>query len=332
MQITPINKIKEWSSIVLGERKKGNEIYIVGDTETTGGIGSNNSINVYEKDNPDCKGKMHRILEVGFVFCRRNRENGSLEVLKDANGGDIFFHEYINPFKEDMAKKNSLNSIDFVPSNVIYVHGITKKFLNGEEGINIGDDETFQLNNPAPTFQEIINPFLEISTIMHSRDESLPNVYATFHNTDFDLTFMDAEMQNCHDEYELKIPRCQDLFLPFDTLKFFREMLPLDEINDLKEKSGVKKGRYSLDTLVNIFTELGYMENTYDRELHGAYKDVLITIDVFNAISKYKEEKKDQKIISKLEEKEFNFSDMRVDPLKKEEQVSNYKKNSGLSR
>lgn len=300
--ITPAEKFGAWEKKIKEIRSSGKNIYIVGDTETTGGV-SSGAISVFEKAEQEYRGKRHRIIEMGFIFCVKD-EDGLFIPIKDNDGDNIFFHEYINPYAEDDEKKRRLNSIDGMPNSAFHVHGISIDFLFGK-----GYMDGLKLEKPAPTIQDVVLDFLKLTTVS---DDLEGDVYGVFHNAPFDFTFMDSELENCEDEFGNKVIRFQDLVIPYDTINFFKAVLSMDELVELKEKAGVKKGKYSLDTLREIFTSLGYMNNeNIDRTLHGAYKDSLLLIELYNGVQRYLIDK-NQALKKTVFQKRKEFSDYSI--------------------
>jgi DNA polymerase III epsilon subunit-like protein len=160
LNITPECKLNNWAKKINKLLSEGIDIFIVGDTETTG---------VHELGDKKNFGKKDRILEIGFLFfvaC----ENNVIKPLNDDDGVQIFFHEYINPFKEDYMTLERYNSVDSIPAELIkFVHGIDLNFLNGNSGLVMrnGSRGQFKLERPAPTFAKV-KPFL--STLMNCED------------------------------------------------------------------------------------------------------------------------------------------------------------------
>ena len=298
--ITPFERFPEWEKIITETREGGKDVYIVSDTETTGGTSSPGKTNsVFEKVDPKCRGKRHRILEIGAIFCTKN-DKGEFEPIKDSNNENIFFHEYINPFDEPEEKKKKINSIDYIPEGAFYVHGISKKSLYAKEKVS-GE---IMLKDKAPCMQDIVLDFIKLSTVEKDLEGS---VFGVFHNVPFDFTFLDSEFECCENEFGEPVQRFQDMFVPYDTINFFESVISKDEVNELKEKAGIKKGRYGLDTLRGIFSNLGYIDESLDRSFHGAYKDSLILIEIYNGVQNYLADKeRATKKISFNKKKDFS--------------------------
>tara|TARA_B100000700_G_scaffold267699_1_gene307829 strand:+ start:96347 stop:97420 length:1074 start_codon:yes stop_codon:yes gene_type:complete len=297
LQLTPAQKIDEWESVINNLLSSGEDIYIMGDTETTGGVEKkSNTVRIYERDDKDFIGRAHRILEIGFELFTKNKENGKLEPIKDKEGNAIFFHEYINFNRDDSEKKKRIKSIDTVPKSVLHVHNISIDFLNGVKPLNQNDPNSVKLNSPAPNFQEIIEPLMKTCGLLHDFNEDSGKVYSIFHNTDFDLKFLDFEFQNLkHPIYNTNLSPFQSFVVPLDTLRYFRDAMPEKEIKALREEINIEgrknnpnwvdiKGVHAIDTLVKIFEEKKLLDNSdIDRTLHGARKDVIILSRVYNA-------------------------------------------------
>ncbi len=289
LRITPEKKILVWKSKVEDMLNQGIDIYVVGDTETTGGVGKSKNISVIEKEDQNYLGKTHRVLEVGFILCTKD-ESGYLNPIYDDEKQIISFHEYVNPFNESEEKRKKINCIDSIPYGAYNVHGISKDFLFGNATVDQGNNKKFKLSGSAPTFQEIIEPLSHVLGINNEyRDEKTGSIYAIFHNYEFDAKFMNFEYANCMKGVEPYLA-FEAYVKPKDTLLVFRNLFTNEIITSLKKKieeeKGVKiKGLFALDTLVQIFTNLDLLkQDNVDRTLHGALKDTKILLNLYNAV------------------------------------------------
>lgn len=303
--------LKEWKSTLDDLREDDRyDIMMVIDTETTGGLrkGGGTGVSIMEFDDPKMRGKNHRILEIGVVFCKRNKKTQKIEPIKDSKGGDIYIHEYIDPFSEPEKKRSTINTITEIQQGAFMIHGISKGFLSGIDTLDEGNGVKVKIEGGAKHFQDIVG---DIIYLAESSKDDLNPVYAACHNFPFDAAFLDFEFKNCVDENNQEIKPLQSLYLPFDTIHLFKSLISKKEISELKSKHGVKKGEYSLDTLTQLMQKSEYMKDEFDRSLHGAYKDVLITISVYNALVEYSNEKK-PKI---LEPEQIKVNSFRINSL-----------------
>ena len=286
--------IKEWKSIIEDIRSDNRyDVMAVIDTETTGGIRKKGGTgaSIMELDDPEMRGKHHRILEIGIIFCKRDKKTKLIESIKDSRGKDICIHEYLDPFSEPEEKRSALNTIPDIQKGAYIVHGITKAFLAGIEELKAGFDVNIKIDGRAAHFQDIVGDIIELTA---TDDENLSPIYGACHNSSFDAPFLDFEFENCLNENNEPYQRFQSIFLPFDTLHYFKDLVSKKEIAKLKKEYDVKKGEYSLDTLTSLMQKSDFMKEEFDRDLHGAYKDVLITISVYNALVKYSTSKQNK--------------------------------------
>lgn len=107
LNITPEDKLPNWKAILLGILESGRDIYGVGDTETTG---------THENGDKKTFGRKDRILEVGLLFY--TREGTKLVPVKDNEGTHVFFHEYINPFRESSELLERHYSTTSIPAHL----------------------------------------------------------------------------------------------------------------------------------------------------------------------------------------------------------------------
>lgn len=321
--MTPYNKIEKWKKTTENMLKSGIDIFIIGDTETTGGLRKSKGLapSVIEKDEKKYIGLKHRILEIAFMICYFDKEKNMFVNIKDDEGDFIYFHEYINPFKEE-----DPHSIYEIPDGAFFVHGISKEFLNGntplgydlakfrKENYNIDTytnfDNALKLRTPAPTFYEIIEPMMDVCGLNfeYDREQKQGRVHSIFHNAVFDLRFMDSEFKHAGK------PNFQALALPMDSIVLAKslfdkksiEKIRKDKMQRLREKYTLEKisadkieklikkevvgGLYSLDALRQFFEERGELDiSSINRELHGALLDTEITKHVIDAMYLSKE-------------------------------------------
>ena len=304
--ITPAHKVQEWKGIVEKVLDSGRDIIVIGDTETTGGIRKGKGASVREKEDPEYLGRMHRIVELGFIICVRDEKTGQVVNLKDSDGESIFFHEYLNFMDEDKSRLNKYNSMREMPYGPLKVHGISLEFLKGNECLgesfakqlneqyNVplpsNYKKTLKLERSAPTFAQVIDSLLDICGL-NKKTQGV--VYFVAHNFEFDAKFLNAEMKNAGK------PIWEALIRPIDTLilatglftsnyiKTFKENKRLElrsklasegksehDIKIIVDKKIPPKGIHSLDTLCYVMTERMLMNlDGVNRELHGAALD-----------------------------------------------------------
>ena len=268
--ITPKDKIEKWSELVSKKIQEGEQVAVFFDTETTG-CGSGAIISVIERHGKD-EGKLHRIVELGAIVTIENPITGLYDELLDEDGETVRFHEYINPWGEDRNQQKRINNIDEMPYGAYRVHGISKRFLLGQEELGAGlEDNTsnFVLPRPAPIFEEIIDAFMEISGLNHVIKDPIveKNVKVIAHNIEFDNKFMNSEfnMQNKSEFEAYSSPVC--------TLMLFRSILPKDFVNK----------KYNLDNIIKCCRTLPNAEiSDIDRSLHGALIDTKLLMEATN--------------------------------------------------
>lgn len=322
--LTPSQKIEEWQSITEKKIFDGFDIVLIGDTETTGGVRKGmNRPSVKEKDDKEFLGFRHRVVEVAFFVCYLDKKTNQFINLKDSEGHEIYFHEYINFFKEDESFKMRTHTINDMPFGAFNVHAISPNFLAGETNLgydlaitkskkyNIPMNKDFsselKLPRSAPTFMEIIDPLMAVCGLKYKygQKEKEGRIHAMFNNTGFDLIFMDSEFQI------LGYPPFQSFVLPMDTIILSKSLFSKKDIEftrkekenrlrnelslskmsaseiDKKIKEQVVGGIYSLDAMVQFLTERKLIDVSHiNRNLHGALKDSEILKHVANAIFK----------------------------------------------
>ncbi len=280
---TPSHKVKEWTEIVESAIKSGKDIIVFFDTETTGGVRpGNKGASAIEKDDMKNYGKRHRVIEIGAKVCIKDEENNIVN-LRDSEGNAIYFHEYINPWRESESALQKLNTINEVPWGAYNVHEISKKFLFCEEylgqnkpAVENNKESSFHQNRfflprVAPTFEEIIEDFMDITGLNCEIDFSLGQKNPMFvaHNNEFDNKMM-------HNEFMcLNKNSFESYIRPLCTLELARELLPKSYISG--------KG---LSNLFESLTNYGLINKHIDRTLHGALVDVDILQLVFEGITK----------------------------------------------
>lgn len=278
--LTPAHKIKEWKGIVESEIKKGNDIIVFFDTETTGGVRpGNRGASAIEKDDMKYYNKRHRVIEIGARVCIKDKHNNIVN-LRDSEGTALYFHEYINPWRENEVSIQKLNTIHEVPWGAYQVHGISKEFLFGNDylGSKIKDDSNaiyhqkqFKLEKVAPTFEEIIDDFMDVTGLNCDVDFNLGQKNPIFvaHNNEFDNKMM-------HNEFLCMGKNGFESYIrPLCTLILSRELLPKSYISG--------KG---LSNLYESLKNYGLITKEIDRTLHGALVDVDILQLVFEGITK----------------------------------------------
>lgn len=264
--------IFKWSKLIHDLLSVGTDIYIVGDTETTGKNELGNKKNFGRKD---------RVLEIGFLFCTV-RENGTLSAIIDDNGEHVRFHEYINPFAEPKSDLERYNSIMDIPQEVIDIHGIDQGFLNGESGLlnSHGQRSGYKLKVAAPTFSKV-KPYLEMLLNTDNLIGLNGRVHFIAHNALFDAQFMSAEWikSEVFDERNSVPASFESYVNVIDSLELMKSLYSRSELVAEASSRGItSKIGYSLDSLrefYNIATP---------RDMHGALIDSQILMSVYNSI------------------------------------------------
>lgn len=272
LNLTPESKVEEWSAIINNILTKGEDIFVVGDTETTG---------VKELGDSKNYGKKDRILEIGLLFYKSS-ENDNITPLTDINGETIYFHEYINPFKEDKMVLERYNSILNIPKEVQYIHGINEAFLQGKKGLldKYLNPTDFMLSKPAPSFMQV-KPYLEKLLCVSNVKERKGNINFIAHNALFDVQFIDAEWQKTelYEERRSTPTHFQSFINIIDTLKIAQFLYNRSELKDESERRGItSKSGYSLD-FMQIFYGI-----EIQRDLHGALLDSEILAEVYSGL------------------------------------------------
>lgn len=274
LNITPAEKLSEWFSIINSTLEDGVDIYYIGDTETTGFKPDGN------KSNKDLK---DRLLEIAFL-CYTRSQDGTFSELKDSDGCHIHFHEYINPFAEPDADLKKYRSIEYIPTETIEVHGITKEFISGESGLtdSQGQETDFKLKKQAPTFQQI-KPILESYFATKNKSTKLGSRYFVAHNAIFDAGFISSEWHRVESFYEdhLQPAKFESYITTIDTLSLIKDMY-----SSTKELTAafVTKENYDSGTKINHkldFLKTFYGHDNIMRDVHGAMIDSYILAEVF---------------------------------------------------
>ena len=321
--ITPSKKVDIWKKIIEKKIAEGEQIMIFLDTETTGGImkGKGNASSVLEKEDHLYMGLRHRAVELGALVCYLDNATGTIEQLKDHEDKPIYFHEYINFMSEKEEKLNKYLSIKEMPDGAWFVHGISMEFLAGNEclgeALEIYKNEkykvplpkshkkTLRLPKPAPDFEQIVEPFMDVCGLNFDYNETPTNGRVTViaHNFEFDAKFMNSEMENAGK------PFLESLTLPMDSIvmakgvfpKSYMEEYKQSKIDQIRERftgkkvneetikkeitKEIPKGLYSLDFLSFMLTDKGLMNmDGIDRTLHGAALDCEILRRVYQGI------------------------------------------------
>ncbi|PSV01148.1 exonuclease domain-containing protein [Photobacterium kishitanii] len=275
LNITPANKISEWCEIIHCTLDSGKDVYYIGDIETTGLRPDG------DKNNKDLK---DRALEIAFL-CYIQNDNGVFEELKDISGNHIFFHEYINPFAEELSEKNRYRSIDYIPNEARSVHGISKEFLDGLKGLedSNGEETNFKLKQKAPTFAQI-KPILDLYFYTSNVSINAGRRIFTAHNGgDFDAKFLSSEWHKAelYHENHLQPARFESFVDILDTLSLIKDMykssreLSIAYSNNVNFDESVKVN-YKLD-----FLKIFYNHENIERDVHGAMIDSYLLAKVF---------------------------------------------------
>lgn len=290
--LTPSHKASKWREIIYHVLESGKNVIWVGDTETTGTEPKGDRAN---KDIRD------RILEIALLAYVGN---GTIieRPLLDEDGQQIFFHEYINPFKEDHKILDRYNSIKHVPNEVLYVHGINESFLNGNSGLLDSklNETNFKLPQPAKTFSEI-KPALEYISCVDLCNKVKGRLCLLAHNAMFDIEFLDCEYSKTEFLHEgnTAFSGFESYFMPIDSLQLIREMYSREEIraavkphimNKLKDLEGAGK-KIAIGHNLE-FLRYFYEVDDIERNVHGAMIDSVILGEVYKKMTedpKYKD-------------------------------------------
>lgn len=324
--ITPKNKIEIWKNVVEQKIKEGEKIILVIDTETTGGVMKGKGCSVIEKEDPKYIRLRHRVVELGAVVCILNKDTGLIEQLQDPMGEPIVFQEYINFMNEENDKLNKYLSIREMAHGAWFVHGISMDFLKGSsclgEDLDIYKKEnygvplprnhkkTLKLKRSAPTFSEIVEPFMAICGLQYDykNNPTTGRVYFLAHNHEFDAKFLNSEMANAGQ------PPIEGLTIGLDSIVLAKGLFSKEYIKEFKENKAkemhdklkeskmneakikqdisakIPAGLHSLNSLSYVLKERGLMDlNGIDRELHGAALDCEILRRVVQAMFSSKE-------------------------------------------
>ena len=220
---------------------------------------------------------------MAFIFYKKI--DGKLEQLVDADGDLIFFHEYINPFRESASELSRYNSVKTVPSFLHGLHGITDEFLDAKKGLlDSGLNETsFKLPKPAPTFDQV-KPIL--SKLLCTADDTKGKVFYIAHNGTFDTNFLSAEWAKCEQYHENNPqPAAFESYVSLiDTLSTIKDMYPTFSVFG---QAYQQKPHY--DPLIKVNHKLDFLTEFYqcnntDRDVHGAMVDSLILADVYQSM------------------------------------------------
>lgn len=282
---TPANKIEEWREIIRTTLESGKNVIFVGDTETTGTEPKGDRAN---------KDLRCRMLEVALIAYKAD---GVIleEPLLDSEGTHIFFHEYVNPFKEDSRILERYNSIPYIPNSVLYVHGITETFLKGETGLldSALNETDYKLPKPAPTFAQI-KPILEHLCCLDMCNELKGRVCLLAHNAPFDVEFLDCEWAKVEFLHEGNTAPSsfESYFKPVDTLTLIKQMYRtrdevraatpsdvMEEVEALAEKGQKIAIGWSLEFLRYFY------KVEIPRDVHGAMIDSIILAEVYRRMT-----------------------------------------------
>jgi DNA polymerase III epsilon subunit-like protein len=319
--ITPSHKIELWKKLVEKKLEEGEQIVVIADTETTGGVMKGKGCSVLEKEDKAFMKQRHRIVELGAIICTFNKKKNTLEPIVDPEGDSIFFQEYLNFLNEEDMHLNKYVSIREMPEGAWFVHGISMKFLDGKEmlgeslatlrnqkyGVPLPENhgKTLRLPSSAPTFEQVIEPFLAICGLQYPHEDKPTTGRVVFmaHNHEFDAKFMNAEMQNAGYSTIESITEPRDsiviskgLFKP-EYIKSYKEQKRKEMHDELKLKNlsesqikyeidkKIPNGLFSLDSLCYLLTERGLMnQEGIDRTLHGAALDCEILRRVYQGL------------------------------------------------
>lgn len=237
--LTPENKIKEWAKIIHEKAKAGFVVKLYADIESTGFDYSNRGrgkydpnvdkklltkdaasfnipLNDLELEAKNLEGKVDRMIEFAFVACYET-PNKEVYLLEDKEGNPIYFHEMINPNKENvLSEEKTIKKMPLVPYEI---HKTSFDFLEGKE------EHPFlkiKLPHSAPSTKVF---FENLMTFLNDYEEDyiFDNIYMFFHNGDgFDVPFIDAELARIYDG-EIML---RDLVQVYDTLDIAKSIIP----------------------------------------------------------------------------------------------------------
>ena len=296
--LTPEAKFEKWRDIIIQKAKEGNKVKLYADTETTGlnyqqkgrpaydpqtdkkmlmrdAMNHNISIDDLEKESMNSRGKIDRLIEYAFVACYTN-PNGETFLLRDEENEPIFFHEMINPNRDNLVpEEKTLTSMPLIPYNI---HKTSFGFLEGKEEhpfLNV------TLPHEAPSTKVFMEHLVKWFDD-YKDDEIFDNIYMFFHNgDDFDVPFIDAELKRATDG-ELTL---RDLVQTYDTLKIVKNIMPSDvqkfiskcqndplyggdaSIKDIKEEFIQPTGK-NLDNIVRLAKYLNSFDPNKPEKLH----------------------------------------------------------------
>jgi DNA polymerase-3 subunit alpha len=261
--------------VLLEKLKKGDNVYVFFDTETTG---------TEPRPKKDDHGNMtprDRIIEVAFIACEED-QNGILAPVMVDNE-PVVFQEYINPSREDAKLiKNFQSRTDNNP-DAEKVHGISFDFLNGK-GTLAGK----HLPKPAPTFNEI-RPFMDDFLCLNELAEVEGKMICIGHNAiNFDAIFLSMEMERDDLVFneDIPFPRSFESMISNvkDTMVMMKELWKRDELAQYSEGFDVidafgrpMKAGFSMSYLAHMMN----VKETGRAEFHGALLDSQILMDVF---------------------------------------------------
>lgn len=302
---TPKNKLEEWRSILLNNLQSGVNVYIVGDTETTGKEPTGDKKNFGLRD---------RIIEIGLLFYTKN-ENGTLDPIEDSQGQHIYLHEYVNPFREHDGLLDRYNSTREIPTFLtLTIHGIDLDFLNAKKGIvkngNLYSRGDLKLPEPAGEFAKV-KPIIENLMAIDAANTWKASYHFIAHNAQFDVKFLDCEWRKTEAfEEKQTVPSFWESYVKtIDTLELAKSIYKLNELKDIALLRGHKqKPSFKLDYLQEFY------EVEIERNLHGALVDSKILAAVYNNMMldpKYRERpnasivRKD--VLKVIEKKERNL-------------------------
>ena len=156
-------------------------------------------------------------------------------------------------------------SITHIPKDGIGTHGITEEYLFGNEP---GEGGREQLPHCAAPFSEVFYALQRMMNFPAYLKAEVP-VYMVFHNADFDVGFLNQEMEMIN-----QAP-IESYFIPLDTLVQSKKLIQKNEIDG-----------YTLDSIFKWAKEK-YPEKIQDmdRPIHTALIDSLILSEVFSALN-----------------------------------------------